>query len=779
MRIARAWAMLGSVSFEPFDEAGRVASSRSRWMPRLGEGRARGAWLAFVVAVLALGAAASARTPVALGDTTITVNTQKDEVTANDGLCSLKEADQFAKGNSAPDCVSGTPSGTTTIVVPAGCYQITGILRMIGTTTVWKGAGPGPASCNGGGTVVQELANAPVVFNSSNANATLNGMTLTGGHPTCFIAGDPECNGGGVHNDGTLMLRNVLITGNAAGDAFDSTTPGGGGGGIYSSPGASLTIEDSTISDNRAGNGADGAPSGGTGTDGGGGGSGGGIESLVGTMLTIERSTISGNHAGNGGAGGDGTAGGAGGRGGYGAGIIDGQSATISDSTISGNVAGAGGLGGLGSSSSGGAGGDAGHGGGIHHQGNSLTLTNVTLTGNAAGTAGDGGDGFPNGGSGAGGVGGAINASGDATMRNVTIVGNSAGLLGGGIAGGANISETASIIAGNSVQNCQFPIADGGGNVAFGDNTCPGTQADPKLGPLASIGGPTPTMALLAGSPAIDLANAALCAPTDQRGVARPEGAGCDAGAYEFAPPHISDASAAANGPRSATVSAAVVANLRDTTVLVHYGGTSAYGTTSVTQDAGAGGGAAPVNVQLTGLVPHTTYHAELIATNADGTAGSADLTFTTPSAPAGGGATPLVSAVRQSSARWVQGSALARISRRHKLPVGTRFSFTLNEPAAVSFAFTRTASGRTVNHRCVAPTTRNVRRPSCRRTVVGGRLAFAGHSGANAVRFDGRLSRHRRLQPGRWTLVITATAPAGLRSTPRRLSFTIVHGRR
>ena len=748
-------------------------------MPRLGGARATGAWLAFVVAVLALGATATARTPVALGDTTITVNTQKDEVTANDGLCSLKEADQLAKGNSASDCAPGTPSGTTTIVVPAGCYQITGILRMIGTTTVWKGAGPGPAGCNGGGTVVQELANAPVVFNSSNANATMNGMTITGGHPTCFIAGDPECNGGGVHNDGTLMFRNVLITGNAAGDAFDTTTPGGGGGGIYSSPGASLTIEDSTISDNRAGNGADGASSGGTGAGGGDGGSGGGIESLVGTMLTIEGSTISGNRAGDGGAGGDGAAGGAGGRGGYGGGIIDGQSPGISDSTIAGNVAGAGGPGGLGSSSSGGRGGDAGHGGGIHHQGNSLTMTNLTLTGNAAGTAGDGADGFPNGGSGAAGVGGAINAAGDATMRNVTIVGNTAGLPGGGIAGGANISETASIIAGNSVQNCQFAPTDGGGNIAFGDNTCSGTQSNPKLGPLASNGGPTPTMALLAGSHAIDLASAALCAPTDQRGVTRPQSARCDAGAYEFAPPQITGTSAAANGPTSATVSAAVAANLRDTTVLVHYGGTSAYGTTSATQDVGAGGGATPVSVQLTGLAPHTTYHAQLIATNADGTARGADLTLTTPSAPTGGGVTPIVSAVRQSSARWVQGNALARISRRHKLPVGTRFSFRLNEPAAMSFTFTQTASGRAVNHRCVAPTRRNARRPRCRRTIVGGTLAFAGHSGANAVRFAGRLSPRRRLQPGRWTLVIAATVPSNLRSTPHRLSFTIVRGRR
>ena len=42
------------------------------------------------------------------------------------------------------------------------------------------------------------------------------------------------------------------------------------------------------------------------------------------------------------------------------------------------------------------------------------------------------------------------------------------------------------------------------------------------------------THALLAGSPAIDAGNNAVCAATDQRGVARD--AACDVGAYEFVP---------------------------------------------------------------------------------------------------------------------------------------------------------------------------------------------------------------------------------------------------
>jgi CSLREA domain-containing protein len=66
---------------------------------------------------------------------------------------------------------------------------------------------------------------------------------------------------------------------------------------------------------------------------------------------------------------------------------------------------------------------------------------------------------------------------------------------------------------------------------------------DPLIGPLADNGGPTPTHALLAGSPAIDAGNPAGCADflgnvlsTDQRGFPRPVGPRCDIGAYEVQP---------------------------------------------------------------------------------------------------------------------------------------------------------------------------------------------------------------------------------------------------
>lgn len=56
--------------------------------------------------------------------------------------------------------------------------------------------------------------------------------------------------------------------------------------------------------------------------------------------------------------------------------------------------------------------------------------------------------------------------------------------------------------------------------------------ADPLLGVLADNGGPTPTRALSAGSPALDAGNDAACPGTDQRGVLRNQGS-CDIGAYE------------------------------------------------------------------------------------------------------------------------------------------------------------------------------------------------------------------------------------------------------
>ncbi len=62
------------------------------------------------------------------------------------------------------------------------------------------------------------------------------------------------------------------------------------------------------------------------------------------------------------------------------------------------------------------------------------------------------------------------------------------------------------------------------------------TFADPKLAALTGNGGLTQTMALLAGSPALNFGVACPPPATDQRGVTRPQGGACDSGAFESRP---------------------------------------------------------------------------------------------------------------------------------------------------------------------------------------------------------------------------------------------------
>ena len=149
---------------------------------------------------------------------------------------------------------------------------------------------------------------------------------------------------------------------------------------------------------------------------------------------------------------------------------------------------------------------------------------------------------------------------------------------------------------------------------------------------------------------------------------------------------------------------------------------------------------------------------------------------FTTPANRALKPVAPSLSQIRQSSRRWVEGNKRASISVRHRLPVGTKFSFELNETATASkFVFTQRLAGRTVDRHCVARTCRNAHNPRCTMSVIGGTLAFNAHAGVDKVQFDGRLPRHHKLRPGAYTLVIIATDTAGQRSAPARLTFTIL----
>jgi hypothetical protein len=206
--------------------------------------------------------------------------------------------------------------------------------------------------------------------------------------------------------------------------------------------------------------------------------------------------------------------------------------------------------------------GGLGRGGAICNQG-TLNATNCTLTANAVtGGQGAGSSSFGNASGGDGDGGGLYNA-GAATLVNLTWATNSAnggaggfssypipaspGLsLGGAICnsnGTVNLYNT--IVAGStSGSNCWGTVLDYGHNLSS-DNSAgfymPGSlnNTDPILGPLDDYGGPTLTMALLTGSPAIDGGSTATAPATDQRGRTRPYGAAADIGAFESSAPFI------------------------------------------------------------------------------------------------------------------------------------------------------------------------------------------------------------------------------------------------
>ena len=106
------------------------------------------------------------------------------------------------------------------------------------------------------------------------------------------------------------------------------------------------------------------------------------------------------------------------------------------------------------------------------------------------------------------------------------------------------------LLSSNAPMNAIGALADDGHNLSS-DGSCYFTNAgsmtngNPKLGPLADNGGPTPTLALLPGSPAVEAGDRAGAPVVDQRGIARPQGFTVDIGAfeYEFDVPQIISAS--------------------------------------------------------------------------------------------------------------------------------------------------------------------------------------------------------------------------------------------
>jgi hypothetical protein len=139
--------------------------------------------------------------------------------------------------------------------------------------------------------------------------------------------------------------------------------------------------------------------------------------------------------------------------------------------------------------------------------------------------------------------------------------------------------------------------------------------------------------------------------------------------------------------------------------------------------------------------------------------------------------AAPIITNAAQSHRTWREGNKSAQISRKHKQkpPVGTTFSFTLNEAAIVSFGFSQSVNGRRAGRNCVAKTRKNAKHKSCKRTVTAGTFSFSAHPGVNTVSFAGRIPGSKKLKPGRYTLTITASNSQGARSAPKTLTFTIV----
>jgi fibronectin-binding autotransporter adhesin len=137
--------------------------------------------------------------------------------------------------------------------------------------------------------------------------------------------------------------------------------------------------------------------------------------------------------------------------------------------------------------------------------------------------------------------------------------------------------------------------------------------------------------------------------------------------------------------------------------------------------------------------------------------------------------AAPTLTGFSQAHTTWRAGGALAVFTKAAKRPpLGTRFSFTLNEAATVSLVFTHSAPGRRSGARCVAVTTKNRMGKSCKRTLTV-TLSHSAHSGKNTIAFQGRISSASKLGPGHYTVTATATNSARQRSKPSSLSFTIV----
>ena len=402
--------------------------------------------------------------------------------------------------------------------------------------------GTQPLTITGNSHTIDAAATSRVLNHDSTADLAIQDLTVTGGF---VLVGA----GGGVRADSAVTVTNSMISNNFA---FN-----GEGGGLIAD--GAVTLTDSTIVENEAliggGVAADGAVtvtnstvSGNTGAV-----AGGGILAIG--AATITDSTVSGNTTQGSGGGinaseavtvtnssvNDNTA--------FAGGGITGETVTLTSSTVSDNTA-------FVEFAPDPTGSD---GGGIFSFG-ATTLTDSTVSGNTADFAGGG-----------------IRAGGTVKLANSTISGNTAeasdggGILTEGVltlvyatvvqntaSSGANVHSTTTLTSFGSA--VALPLGGGGNCVLVGattshgfnfsdDASCGFTNAavgdrenagTPLLGALDDNGGPTQTRLPQTDSPLLDALPPASCQAdgavgitTDQRGVGRPEGVGCDIGAVE------------------------------------------------------------------------------------------------------------------------------------------------------------------------------------------------------------------------------------------------------
>ena len=454
----------------------------------------------------------------------LVVTIPSDVVNPYDNQTSLREALAYAQtlGGSPTITFASALAGQTCLLTNIGDGTFGPSALLVSNLTVTI-----DGSTNGVNLSQNIGTNSPtggmrIFYVTSSGNLTLKNLTASGGLAQGGnggnLGGGAAGLGGAVVNAGTLNLVQCTLRANTAQGGIAAGYGGGiGGGGLGSS------------ADRNGGGGPNGESwhQGESGSGGfGGGGSGAGPGGF------------------GGGGGGSTSDGGFGGFGGGGGGGI--------------NRNGRNGFGGGNGADNGGGG--AGLGGAIFNYGGALLITNSTLAGNSA----MGGTGQYNG----SGYGGAIfNLNGSVTTLNATLANNTAPQGGGAIyslgdngvatqAGPVLPHTTANVVLNNTIlsgstdgsanavndflqntNDSSFGInygsvaSSGGGNLIVSNSVSPGgfagtivASSNPNLGPLQNNGGPTLTMALLAGSPAIGAGNPALAASltTDQRGAGYP-----------------------------------------------------------------------------------------------------------------------------------------------------------------------------------------------------------------------------------------------------------------